>query len=41
MQDFRSEIFDTNDKIEDIVKYEADMLEVKNNEAKRTAVTEE
>ncbi len=41
IRDFRSEIYDTNFKIIDIVKNETDEIEKKNNEAKRTAVTEE
>lgn len=41
IRDLRSEIYDTNFKIIDIVKHETDEIEKKNNEAKRTAVTEE
>lgn len=41
VRDLRSEIYDTNFKIMDIVKFETEQIEKKNNEAKRTAVTEE
>lgn len=41
IRELRSKIYDTNFEIMDIVEFESDKIKQKNEEAKRTAVTEE